>query len=675
MVEQLLSQKYANYNYAPGIATYGIDGKTGQSGNDGNNIYFTDYNINENDGLSDLMQKILNNYLPIKGVDTKINRAYKENDIFFDRNGIIYKLININVSLSLTEWKDYFTIVGKIHINDDEQYFGIVNNRLVLNTKYNGYDICSNVNANDASQYINTEAAVNIVSRNIDENDNIEMVRMQSIDDVDVEDGKMSVLYKTTENAFYIDSNKPIVIDGDLKVENDNNTNNEYDNFSTVLTSNDPITYFKYLCDNLNYSIIYDDLTDQYKVVIYQTDGNIDKLEYLIKRNETVFGKIYTAENEQVLLKLSDIITTPLYIEDYVDRMSLYNFTIDDNKFNFSIGNNNINANDISIETESNNSQKSANVKVAINNSNININNFKVGVIQNNESENIICANRTYPLESERCRFTFKSDDFNVMDDKQLTIVIYPNEKYKCENNNTLTEYPIKINIHLDNIFSSGEYSMYFKLIYDNDTNTINLNDIMVFDKNNLLESNRIIYNCIQTYVPNSINSVYSFSLVYNTEVFLKYENNDNDVYYDTNLIIDNEIDKLYLQKFNHYICETTQDHQLVIDDGDYYCYSGQTEIFDGQLCYVWDRYENGEKCDINNDNLDYECKFLTSSLNLTLPFNSNRPECIAVLTGYDNDTNYNFLLEDHANDGSQWPSNIPDNCKGLCILSKKLKH
>ena len=43
--EEILSQKFNNYDYAPGIATYGIDGKTGDTGYDGNIIYYTDYDI------------------------------------------------------------------------------------------------------------------------------------------------------------------------------------------------------------------------------------------------------------------------------------------------------------------------------------------------------------------------------------------------------------------------------------------------------------------------------------------------------------------------------------------------------------------------------------------------------------------------------------------------------
>ena len=90
----LISQKFNNYNYAPGIATYGIDGKTGITGNDGNNIYFTDcdlINDYDNKNLNALVELLRGNYLPVKGSTTIITRPYKNDDLFFDQNGIIYK--------------------------------------------------------------------------------------------------------------------------------------------------------------------------------------------------------------------------------------------------------------------------------------------------------------------------------------------------------------------------------------------------------------------------------------------------------------------------------------------------------------------------------------------------------------------------------------------------------
>ena len=72
--EQILSQKYNNYDYAPGIATYGIDGKTGQTGEDGNNIYFTDYDIiNSTSDLNEMLSKIMSNILPLVGLKPAIS--------------------------------------------------------------------------------------------------------------------------------------------------------------------------------------------------------------------------------------------------------------------------------------------------------------------------------------------------------------------------------------------------------------------------------------------------------------------------------------------------------------------------------------------------------------------------------------------------------------------------
>ena len=102
----------------------------------------------------------------------------------------------------------------------------------------------------------------------IDENDNIELVKMQSIDNVDIEDGNLDVYYKTTDNAYYLDSNMPIVINSNVKINDDAN-NIDYDNYSSVLTSIDPITYFKHICDNLRYNILYDAAANQYKIIIF----------------------------------------------------------------------------------------------------------------------------------------------------------------------------------------------------------------------------------------------------------------------------------------------------------------------------------------------------------------------------------------------------------------------
>ena len=63
----MISKKIYNDEYAPGIATYGINGKTGDQGANGNSIFYTSFDIYNNTGNSMEMfiQKIRNKMLPV----------------------------------------------------------------------------------------------------------------------------------------------------------------------------------------------------------------------------------------------------------------------------------------------------------------------------------------------------------------------------------------------------------------------------------------------------------------------------------------------------------------------------------------------------------------------------------------------------------------------------------
>ena len=517
----LISQKFNNYNYAPGIATYGIDGKTGETGTDGNNIYFTDFDFKNIEDLKLFASQLIQNYLPLKNSTIKINRSYKNNDLFFNQLGIIYKLNNIDKLLnnieSITGWNKYFSIAGRLSIANDSSLFTFLDNRLVLNSSfYGGYDIVVGSNPSDVSNLINKNSAVNIISNKVDENNNIEMIRIQSIDDVDIEDGKLSIYYKTTENAFYLDSNKPIVIDGDVKLNNDNNINNEYDNYSTILTSNDTITYFKHICDKLEYSIIYDNEKNQYIIAIYSLEDSIAKqcqaLQYIYDRNETVFGKIYTGLNEK---ETNDIVLVKLN-QNFNDEPYLY------------------------------------------------------------------------------------------------------------------------------------------------------------------------------SYIPTKIQSITAFSLIYNVEVFLKFNSRNNieldDIDYDYS-----KYSSIKLMRYNPFYYAFFNDPSvLILDEQNYYEYTGETVTYNGSLCYVWNKhihYSSGSNIIL-----------LTNSLHLTLPFKQDSNEFVAIINKDSYEDNYYediLEIDDNINlnsiptyveleDGSEkqtyyntntkeFKKPIPDKYIGLCILRKTL--
>ena len=688
----LISQKFNNYNYAPGIATYGVDGKTGITGNDGNNIYFTDcdlINDNDNKNLNELAELLRGNYLPIKGSTMVIARSYKNDDLFFDQNGIIYKLKDID-SLLGSSGKDvygkYFSIAGKISIADYDGYFNKEDNRLILNSSdFSGFDVITSPNL---STNIDGNAVVNIISNNIDENDNIELVKMQSIDNVDIEDGNLDVYYKTTDNAYYLDSNMPIVINSNVKI-NDNANNIDYDNYSSVLTSMDPITYFKHVCDNLSYNILYVDTANQYKIIIFQNDNGRDLLDYIVSRKETVFGKIYSNENGQTLVKLNDVVNGPVNdsnkLEHYVASKSINmttnvnNFTIIHDGITYNIPNTSIHINkyinelnnsksvEISLEpiyVKENNT--SVNYSKEFNNKMFTVTASQNGVISIYKSSTEIINQKTsikqqrYENINTVCKYTFNTNDFNT--ERIIKLNIKPALV-------GLTGTPVILNINIpEDVY--GQNCLYFELKYGEDKFIID--NILISSDNNLITNGNIAQGYqIETYIPGNLDSIDRVALLHNTEVFINYQNYRNDV--EQKLEETNYYKKLkgiYLTSYNPY--DYNETGKLVPDFGKCYYYSGQTIMWNNQLCYVWDRYDLELA---SESDPDYECKILTNSLNLTLPFKTTSPEFVASVTA-DLDEIYNKLAADVSEEvepyyGEPYTRLLPEKYKGLCVLKR----
>ena len=691
----LLSQKFNNYNYAPGIATYGVDGKTGIAGNDGNNIYFTDcdlINDDDNKNLNKLTELLRGNYLPIKGSTTIIARSYKNDDLFFDQNGIIYKLKDID-SLLGSSGKDvygkYFSIAGKISIADYDGYFNKEDNRLILNSSdFSGFDVITSPNL---STNIDGNAVVNIISNNIDENDNIELVKMQSIDNVDIEDGNLDVYYKTTDNAYYLDSNRPIVINSNVKIKDDAN-NIDYDNYSSVLTTMDPITYFKHVCDNLRYNILYDADANQYKIIIFQNDNGRDLLDYIVSRKETVFGKIYSDENGQTLVKLNDVVNGPVNdsnkLEHYVATKSI-NITANANDFTIMHDGITYNIPNTSIHIdEVNNLNNSKRIEISLDpidvkqdNTSVNyskeFNNkmFTVTASQNvdvsiykssSESVNqkISIKRQTYKNVNSVCKFTFNTNDFNT--DRIIKLNIKPALE-------GLTGTPVVLNINIPKDIY-GQNSLYFELKYSADKFIID--NILISSDNNLITNGKIAQGYqIETYIPGSLDSIDRVALLHNTEVFINYQNYRNDIEQKSEETDYRKLKGIYLTSYNPYDYNATG--ELVPDFRKCYYYSGQTIMWNEQLCYVWDRYDL-ELASEMEANQNYECKILTNSLNLTLPFKTTSPEFVASLTAKDTDVDYDNKLaadvseEEEPYYGDPYTNLIPEEYRGLRVLKRE---
>ena len=131
----------------------------------------------------------------------------------------------------------------------------------------------------------------------------------------------------------------------------------------------------------------------------------------------------------------------------------------------------------------------------------------------------------------------------------------------------------------------------------------------------------------------------------------------------------------LLLKKYNPIVYNLTGD--LVIDNQDYYQYFGETTIYNEQMCYIWHRIDDDHDYYLSNDTEnrnEAERGFLSSSLDLTLPFNSDKPEFVAVL--YWGDNNCNYLREDerlHSHskiNGQKSGLCLPANYQGMCNIT-----
>lgn len=282
----MITRKTYNYDYAPGLATYGLQGLDGSTGKHANNLFYTNFNLNE--GATEAFVYQLNNqYVPIKGSTTKTDREYQSGDYFFTTDGRIYELEFYPDNPSVS-------VVGRIHIDAQtvSQMLHYRDSRLQVNTStYDGFDIT----LTDSSVSINKNAAMNITSDRADEDNNINFIQMSAIDINNLTNGDLRIFYNTTDQAYHIESVYPIVIDSsNIKVSNDS-PSADVDSYSEIVTNTYPMTKFKQYCDKCTWEKI---------GTSPNTSLNIDATDVINKLNEVSTGlycKYYTTNNQKVV--------------------------------------------------------------------------------------------------------------------------------------------------------------------------------------------------------------------------------------------------------------------------------------------------------------------------------------------------------------------------------------
>ena len=253
MMDTIISEKYHNYDYAPGIPTYGIDGKDGKSGMNGISLFVCQHDITNDVGLKEFGKAILQNLDMSLGGAVKINRDYIEGDSFLFTNCEIWKIKDIVElkkiaainQLTTDNFSQYLERVGRINMTTTTD--GIITNgdRLLLdNTRYKAFVINNaGLSNNDLPSL---EAPFTIMSNDTDNDDNIQFIDLKSIFS-NATDSELKIYYDTNTKAYHIYSDKPILFDCDLKVSN--TTSDEFDEYSAIITKENNITSFIAFCN------------------------------------------------------------------------------------------------------------------------------------------------------------------------------------------------------------------------------------------------------------------------------------------------------------------------------------------------------------------------------------------------------------------------------------------
>lgn len=338
---------WVNYDYAPGLPSYGLPGIQGKPGKNGNSIFYTNFNIYDKEEFNNFLTKLKDNKLPTYN-GSIINRKYQEGDYFFDNNGNIFRLTDANFlykyGVLINIYSDILEFCGKINTNSDNTLLQkIDNNRVSINNEYKGMDII----VNNTNYTLDTENTYNIrvMSDTADNNGIINFQRFTAITPDNI-NNNMDILYDTTIDAFKIKSNKPIILDGDITIRNTNNilkVDPTIYGYSRVATSDNNINNFYNICQHLraitgytynNININYNTLA----IFLSDTNNNIIKL----------YNDIYSALNICITFlvdgtKYSRIIPlntfkkesyayTINYIQDFLNQNELRAITLEPSK-------------------------------------------------------------------------------------------------------------------------------------------------------------------------------------------------------------------------------------------------------------------------------------------------------------------------------------------------------
>lgn len=240
-----ISQRFHNDTYAPGIATYGVNGKTGAQGTPGASMFFTNYSLPDDDAFTQFAQKITSRKLPLVTSDTILERRFVNGDTFVTPTGKIFKLFDIetlaqNVANGeALDSNDYIEHIG--YLDGNEIPLG--------DTQIRKEALTITDNAADT-----TPGSALLTLRKTDKgNNNLDFICLDTLisnqPNVD-----FNIKFDKGYNGYMISSQYPIYINANVYVKHNDENPVQTTEYSPILTTNNSITDFVSTCRDLHYT-------------------------------------------------------------------------------------------------------------------------------------------------------------------------------------------------------------------------------------------------------------------------------------------------------------------------------------------------------------------------------------------------------------------------------------
>lgn len=285
-----ISQRFHNDTYAPGIATYGIQGKDGEQGTPGTSLFFSEYSLSgEPDNSSEYREfasKITSRMLPVKHKEIQLKRKYVNGDQFVDPSGQVYLLKDINqliidinngtnLEQGILEYIGKFNSIKNSDIFNDNSNSGILRAHKFI--------------ISDDSKTATGSGLLTVSHTTKDTDNDINFINLESLYSGQ-HDMNLDIKFSKKYNGFMISSKYPIYLNANVytKFNDSNNSNNEYspvyttaDNKSKSIT--DYIASVKDLSCKLDASIY--SYTKKDTSIIYY--GVVYKISFVADDNES----------------------------------------------------------------------------------------------------------------------------------------------------------------------------------------------------------------------------------------------------------------------------------------------------------------------------------------------------------------------------------------------------